>query len=76
MNDMPQYAGKEIFQRTELLLGGGDGFYVLDKMNEAGLHSKTIIISAFSREKTPPRGKKSAPRAILGIAGARDPLYH
>lgn len=36
---------------TELLLGGGDGFYVLDKMNEAGLHSKTIIISAFSREE-------------------------
>ena len=36
---------------SELLLGGGDGFFVLDKMNEAGVRSKTIIVSAFSREE-------------------------
>ena len=49
--------GKESLEKkpdvvvTELLLGGGDGFFVLDKMNDAGIRSKVIIVSAFSREE-------------------------
>lgn len=35
---------------SELLLGGYDGFYILDKMKEDGIKSKMIVISAFSRE--------------------------
>lgn len=41
---------KPDFVVTELLLGGYDGFYLLDAIKELGLKSKVIMVSAFSSE--------------------------